>query len=74
MGPCPDAHPGLGGTNSNHIIGALRAHLDYLESGPTQGVSRAACPGAGAPKYETSSISFEFTNGLKALSTYCKPK
>ena len=32
MGSGPDPHPCWGGVDSNHIIGALGAHLDHPES------------------------------------------
>ena len=44
MGSCPDPHPGWEGVGCNPIIRALRAHLDHLESGPTQGMARGVYP------------------------------
>ena len=37
-------HTFVGGTDSNHIIGALGAHLDHPESGPTQHMGRSMYP------------------------------
>ena len=34
----------LRGADFNHVIGALGAHVDHLESGPTQGMNRVVYP------------------------------
>ena len=41
---CPDPHPDWGGVDSNHIIEALGAWLDHLESGPAPGMGKGMYP------------------------------
>ena len=74
MDPHPDPHPDWGGVDSNHIIGAPGAHLDPLESGPTQGLSRGMYPQYKCTQVQSSLYLFKFTSGPNPLLAYCKHK
>ena len=57
MGPRPDLHPALRGTDSNCIIAALRAHLDHPEPRLLRAWAGVCTLSTSVPKYNAVCIS-----------------